>query len=80
MEETERARSGDWPQRRGNGHPLPLACLDRRLPVVCAAMKSVFHDDEAPVWRSFGGLEPLLGRRRDFWPYILKTWHELGAV
>jgi hypothetical protein len=25
-------------------------------------------------------LLPLLGRRRGFWEYILRTWHELGKL
>jgi hypothetical protein len=32
------------------------------------------------VWRGFAEVEPLLGRRRAFWKYILNTWHELGKV
>jgi hypothetical protein len=32
------------------------------------------------VWQRFGELEPFLGRRRKFWQYILKAWHELGTV
>jgi hypothetical protein len=25
-------------------------------------------------------LEPFLGRRKDFWKYIIRTWHELGKL
>lgn len=25
-------------------------------------------------------LEPRLGRRRDLWAYLIKTWHELGKL
>jgi len=25
-------------------------------------------------------LEPMLGRRRAFWKYIIRTWHELGKL
>jgi hypothetical protein len=32
------------------------------------------------VWQRFGEVEPFLGRRREFWRYILKAWHELGKV
>ncbi len=32
------------------------------------------------VWAEFGDLERRLGRRRGFWRYILKTWHELGRI
>jgi hypothetical protein len=32
------------------------------------------------VWERLGDLEPLLGRKREFWKYILGTWRELGKV
>ena len=32
------------------------------------------------VWAQLDVLEPLLGRRRGFWRYILNTWHELGRL
>lgn len=32
------------------------------------------------VDRRFPDLEPMLGRRRAFWKYILRTWHELGKL
>ncbi len=25
-------------------------------------------------------IEPFLGRRRDFWKYIIREWHELGKL
>jgi hypothetical protein len=25
-------------------------------------------------------IEPLLGRKRDFWKYIIREWHELGKL
>jgi len=27
-----------------------------------------------------GELDPFLGRRREFWKYILGAWHELGRI
>jgi hypothetical protein len=30
------------------------------------------------VFAALPALEPLLGRKRDFWIYILNKWHELG--
>lgn len=32
------------------------------------------------VWQRRHELEPFLGRRRDFWHYILSQWHALGKV
>ncbi len=32
------------------------------------------------VYDAFPRLEPFLGRWRDFWKYILSTWHELGKI
>jgi hypothetical protein len=32
------------------------------------------------VWTQLDALAPLLGRRREFWRYLLNTWHELGRV
>ena len=28
----------------------------------------------------FSDVEPHLGRRREFWKYLLRTWHELGKL
>lgn len=28
----------------------------------------------------FGSLAPRLGRRRDFWTYLIMTWRELGRI
>lgn len=25
-------------------------------------------------------LQPFLGRKKDFWNYIIRTWHELGKI
>ena len=30
--------------------------------------------------RNWESLEPRLGRRRDLWEYLLRTWHELGKL
>jgi len=32
------------------------------------------------AWQQLNEVEPLLGRRRAFWRYILNTWHEMGRV
>ena len=32
------------------------------------------------VFAALPTLEPLLGRKRDFWIYILNKWHELGKI
>ena len=32
------------------------------------------------VRESFSDLEPMLGRRKEFWQYIIGKWHELGKL
>lgn len=34
----------------------------------------------AEVAAHFGELKSLLGRKKDFWRYILDAWHELGKL
>lgn len=36
--------------------------------------------DPKEVRDHFSELEPLLGRKRSFWRYILAVWHELGRI
>jgi hypothetical protein len=32
------------------------------------------------IWSQFPQLKQFLGRRRDFWGFILGKWHELGKI
>ena len=32
------------------------------------------------VWDHFSELKASLGRKKDFWTYILRKWHELGKI
>jgi len=32
------------------------------------------------AWQQLNEVEPLLGRRRAVWKYILNTWHKMGRV
>lgn len=32
------------------------------------------------VWDRISEIEPLLGRKKMFWKYILGAWHELGRI
>ena len=32
------------------------------------------------VWSRWSNLQPQLGRRRTFWEFLLKRWHEEGLV
>jgi hypothetical protein len=34
----------------------------------------------AEIAAHFGELKSLLGRKREFWKYILGVWHELGKI
>jgi hypothetical protein len=32
------------------------------------------------VWANFDRIRPFLGRRRDFWEYLLNAWHDDGFL
>jgi hypothetical protein len=32
------------------------------------------------VWNTFSELKRFLGRKKDFWEFTLKKWHELGKI
>jgi len=34
----------------------------------------------AQVYQDFASVAPLLGKTRQFWQYLLGTWHELGKI
>ena len=36
--------------------------------------------DPQEVFTRLGELEPMLGRKKAFWKYIIGAWHELGRV
>ena len=47
--------------------------------------EAVFSDvwrffEPKEVYDAFPRIEPFLGKWKDFWKYILRTWHELGKV
>jgi hypothetical protein len=46
-----------------------------------AAVKDVWQFlSPQTVNARFPDVEPHLGRRREFWRYLLRTWHELGKL
>ena len=59
---------------------------DLQIKTIAWIMREAKFDDvwqfisPKELWQSFDEILPFLGRKKEFWQYMLRTWNELGKI